>query len=57
MSDFTDSLLSDYEEKFRELFCIHESLMVELCKILKLDYLEVTEEAVINAIKEKVSQC
>jgi len=35
-----------------ELFNAHESLMVTLCKILELDYLEATEQDVVEAVRK-----
>ena len=40
----------DYQQKANEFFNIHETFMVNLCEILDLDYLEATEQDVIQAV-------
>lgn len=44
--------IKEKADKSDEIFKAHETLMVKLCEILKLDYLEVTGEDVIQKVKE-----
>ena len=40
------------ENKAQEFFQAHETLMVNLCEILKLDYIEATAEDVLKKVQE-----
>ena len=43
--------LTERANKADEFFQAHESLMVRLCRILKLDYVDATDEEVIECVR------
>ena len=42
---------TNYQQKAHEFFTTHEAFMVRLCEILRLDYLEATEQDILAEVQ------
>lgn len=47
-----ETLPEEYSESFQKLFQSHERFILRLCEILKLDYAETDEEAILAEVKD-----